>query len=624
MGKRLWLSIVTLAIGVGLLVAAGFASPASSNSAKPGSKVAKGGTLRIDTRSDYDFVDPALAYYSHSWNFEYATVCKLLNFPDKEASAGGTQVRPEVATSLPAVSRDGKTYTFTLRKTFRFADGSKVTAANFAYALNRDLQPKMSSPSTTFIEDIAGAKAVLDGKASKASGIKVLSPYKLRITLNGVAPDFLARITMPFFSAVETNLPINPDGISAPAKGASCGPYYVSDWTQKRQLVLSRNTFYKGPRPHNPDQVVSSIGISLDAQRLRVESGDTDLGGFPPAAAAELRDKYGVNKLHTGKSPSFLTRHQATFWYLNLNQDQPLFHNNAKLGEAVNYGIDRHAMAVQHGALGGVVTDHILPIGFPGYKKYSLYPLKAPNTSKAAALAKGNLRGGKCDFWTFNTAPGPQVAQIVQFNLGKIGLNCNITPLDRVVQTDKAGVKGAKYDILLNGWGQDYPDPFDFINILLSGTSIQPANNVNLSYFNTPTWNRRMLAASKLSGAARFNAYAKLDHDLMKGPAPMAPYIDQNARIFISKRVGCYVYSQVYGSDLASLCVPYTPLAREGAPLRRRPFPLARFAFRSGARAASRRSRSIGGPVRTLLRRCRCQPRGSAASPYSRLLFYPA
>jgi len=555
MRKRLWLSIVTLAIGVGLLVAAGFASPASSNSAKPGSKAAKGGTLRIDTRSDYDFIDPALAYFSHSWQLEYSTVCKLLNFPDKEATAGGTRVTPEVATSLPAVSRDGRTYTFTLKKTYKFADGKPVTAANFAYALNRDLQPKMSSPSTTFIEDIAGAKAVLNGKSSKASGIKVLSPTKLRITLTKVAPDFLARITMPFFAAVETSLPVNPDGIPAPAKGAACGPYYISDWTQKRQLVMSRNPFYKGPRPHNVDQIVSNIGISLDAQRLRVENGDTDLGGFPPAAAAELRDKYGVNKSHTGKSASFFTRHQATFWYLNMNQDQPLFHNNNKLREAVNYAIDRPQMAKQHGALGGVVTDQILPIGFPGFRNWHLYPLHGSNYTKANSLAKGNTRGGKCEFWTFNTAPGPQVAQVVQFNLGKIGVNCNITPLDRVVQTDKAGVKGAQYDLLLNGWGQDYPDPYDFINILLSGTSIQAANNVNLSYFNNGIWNSRMNAAAKAAGQARYNAYAKLERDLMKGPAPMAPYIDQNARIFTSKRVGCYVYSQVYGSILNALCV---------------------------------------------------------------------
>jgi hypothetical protein len=78
---------------------------------------------------------------------------------------------------------------------------------------------------------------------------------------------------------------------------------------------------------------------------------------------------------------------------------------------------------------------------------------------------------------------------------------------------------------------------------------------VNLSYFNSPVWNNRMAAAAKLSGQARYNAYAKIDSGLMKGPAPQAPYIDTNARIFISKRVGCYVYSQVYGSILNSLCV---------------------------------------------------------------------
>jgi peptide/nickel transport system substrate-binding protein len=555
MHKRLWLSIATLAIGVGLLVAAGFASPASSNPAKAGSKAAKGGTLRVDQRSDFDFIDPALAYFSHSWQVEYSTTCKLLNFPDKEASAGGTRIVPEVARSLPAVSKDGKTYTFTIRSGFKFADGSPVTAANFAYAINRDLQPKMSSPATTFIEDVVGAKAVLDGKASTASGVKA-SGNKLTIRLTRVAPDFLARITMPFYSAVKTDLPVNPDGIPASqGKGAACGPYYVSEWTQKRQLVMAQNTFYKGSRPHNPAQIVENIGIALDAQQLRVESADTDVAGFPTNAAAQLRDKYGVNKMHTGSSPSFLVRHQATFWYLNLNRDQPLFKNNDSLARAVNYAIDRPQMVRQHGALGGVRTDQILPVGFPGFKDWNLYPLKGSNYARANALAKGKTRGGKCEFWTFNSSFGPTVAQVVQFNLGKIGLNCNITPLDRVVQTDKGGVRGAQYDILLNGWGQDYPDPYDFINILLSGTSIQPANNVNLSYFNTPKWNKRMTAASKLAGQARYNAYAALDRDLMKQAAPIAPYIDTNARIFVSKRVGCYVYSQVYGSILNALCV---------------------------------------------------------------------
>ena len=94
MHKRLWLSIVTLAIGVGLLVAAGFASPASSSSSKASKHGAnRGGTLRVDLTSDFDFIDPgARLLLARAGRCSTQTSCKLLSFPDKEASAGGTQI----------------------------------------------------------------------------------------------------------------------------------------------------------------------------------------------------------------------------------------------------------------------------------------------------------------------------------------------------------------------------------------------------------------------------------------------------------------------------------------------------------------------------------------------------
>jgi peptide/nickel transport system substrate-binding protein len=561
MNKRVWLSVVTLAIGAGLLVSAGFASPASSNAAKAAAHGAKGGTLRVDLTSDFDFIDPALDYFSHGWQLQYATSCKLLSFPDKEASAGGTKVTPEVATALPAISRDGKTYTFNVKTTYKFADGTPVTAKSFAYAMNRNLQPKMSSPAIDFMGDIKGAQAVMDGKAQTASGIRAPSNTKLIVTLTKVAPDFLARITMPFFSAVKTDTPINPDGVSAPSKGTACGPYYVSNWVTKQTATLSRNTFYKGGRPANPDQIVYNIGIALPAEELRVINNETDFGGFPTADAANLYNQYYVklgSKLNTGAKPSFVLRHQATFWYLNMNQDQPLFKNNDKLRQAVNWAIDRPQMVRQHGAKAGVVTSQILPYGFPGHNAKAVYPVvasRSPNFTKGKALASGNLRGGNCTFWTFNTSFGPTVAQVVQYDLKQIDLNCAITPFDRVVETTKGGTKGAQFDLLLNGWGQDYPDPYDFINILLDGNGIKPENNVNLSYFNSAKFNTLMESAAKKAGAARYAAYAKLDHDLMAGPAPLAPYINTNARILMSKNVGCYVYSQTYGSILNAACV---------------------------------------------------------------------
>jgi ABC-type transport system substrate-binding protein len=535
-----------MALGASLLVAAGFASPASSSPTSASKQAKKGGTLRVDQRSDFDFIDPSLAYFSHSWQGNFWADCKLLNFPDKEAQNGGLRITPEVAAALPAVSKNGKVYTFTLKKTYKFSNGSQVTAANFKYAFDRNSNKAMSSPSTTFMEDIAGEKAANAG-SGHISGVQAIGKWKLRITMTKVAPDLLARLTMPFFAAIPTNTPINAEGVGAPR--ASCGPYYYASWDKGRQIVLKRNTFYKGPRPANPDTIVENIGIALDAQRLRAERGDTDIAGFPPAQAAELRDKYGVNK---GR---FFVKGQAVFWYLNFNHDQPLFKGNNKLKEAINYAIDRPQMVRQHGALGGVRNDQILPVDFPGFRNWNLYPLAGSNVAKAKALASGNTRGGKVRFWTFNSSFGPSVAQVVQFNLKQIGLDTDITALDRVVQTTKGGTKGAEFDMLLNGWGEDYPDPYDFINILLSGTSIQPDNNVNLSYFNEAKWNKRMDVAAKQFGAKRLAAYAALDRDLMKGPAPMAPYVNTTARILVSDRVKGYVFHKVYGSDFGAISV---------------------------------------------------------------------
>ena len=75
----------------------------------------------------------------------YVTACKLYNFPDKEGPAG-SQLQPEVAAGLPVVSNGGKTYTFKLKSTYKFSDGSKVTAASFVDAFNRNANPKLQSP----------------------------------------------------------------------------------------------------------------------------------------------------------------------------------------------------------------------------------------------------------------------------------------------------------------------------------------------------------------------------------------------------------------------------------------------------------------------------------------------
>src|SRR5215213_5440046 len=106
MHKKLWISIVTAMIGVGLLVAASFAGTASSASQSKGSASKVGGTLRVNlSTTDLQYTDPALEYESTGWQVEYATGLKLLNWQEKKAS-----LFPEAATAFPRVAAGGQVH----------------------------------------------------------------------------------------------------------------------------------------------------------------------------------------------------------------------------------------------------------------------------------------------------------------------------------------------------------------------------------------------------------------------------------------------------------------------------------------------------------------------------------
>jgi ABC-type oligopeptide transport system substrate-binding subunit len=553
MHKRLMLSVAMLAIGAGLLAATATAGSSGSSGAQASSGAAqKGGTLRVSLNTDLDYVDPALAYYTVSWSIEYATCSNLMNYPDAPAPRGSRLV-PEVAQGSPVISKNGKTYTFTLKKTYRFSNGAKITAASYAAAINRNLNPKMASPAQPFIEDILGAKAVIDGGATKASGVKVLSPYKLQIRLTKRAPDLLSRLAMPFFCAIPANLPINPDGISAPVVGS--GPYYIAKWEPKRSITLLRNRFYKGPRPHNVNAVQYDIGLPLTTIRLNIENNTSDYpgDGLPPAAFAELGQKYGVRK---GSPGQFFVNPSAAFRYLAMNHDRPLFGGstagNVGLKKAVNNAIDRIAMINQRGAYAGVINDQYMPPSMRGFQNAAIYPSR-PNVARAKSLANGNTRGGKGVFYCANSGAAPPTCQIVQDNLKAIGLDLEIKLFPRAVQFTKTGTRGEPFDVSLEGWHMDYFDPYDFI-FLLDGTTIRPANNVNFSYFNSPAYNRKIAAAASLVGQARYRAFGTLDIDLAKNAAPLASYITDNTRILVSKSTGCFAYHPVYELDIPSIC----------------------------------------------------------------------
>jgi len=536
---RVSLALVALAICCGVVVAAGFAGPAEK----------KGGMLRVARPRDIDSVDPALGYVTDSWIIEWATCAKLYNYPDKPPPQAVTVI-PEVARGFPRVSKDGKTQTMQLKRTYRFHTGARVTAANFVAAFNRDANPTMQSPARAYLHEIVGADAVMDGQAQTISGVRALGPYTLQIRTTRPLPDLVSRLTIPFFCPIATNTP--PQEINDPL---GSGPYYVASRVPGREVVLKRNPFYRGPRPANVDEAVWTI-TGREACRVAVEQNQLDYCGglgIPSSDYADVAARYGIDK----KNGQFFVNPTLVTDYFAFNHDRPAFNGVGQipLKQAINWAIDRRALVNAAGYLGGKPTDQILPPAMESNE--SIYPLGGVTerrlTKARMLLAKAKFKPKHLVLYAPNFDPAPAQARIFQFNLKRLGIDVAIEYFPADAFYTKIGTRGEPFDVALYIAEVDYADP-DVYFLSLNGKNIQKTGNLNVAYFNRLRYNRAIARIDKLNGGARRSAFAELDVSLMRADPPYAPFMNEARRDFVSKSLGCYTFNPVLFFDVAAAC----------------------------------------------------------------------
>lgn len=120
--------------------------------------------------------------------------------------------------------------------------------------------------------------------------------------------------------------------------------------------------------------------------------------------------------------------------------------------------------------------------------------------------------------------------------------------------------RGEPFDIAYITWIADYLDPGAWLG-LLHGRSIRKTGSGNLSYFDDPQVNRKLTDADRLTGAARYRAFGRLEHEIMRENAPVAPLFNVDSPLLVSGRLGC-VMAVAYFLDLGSLCFNPKPSDR--------------------------------------------------------------
>jgi len=529
-----------LVIAAVAALAAGCGSGSSSSSSGSG-RVRNGGTLRAGIPDDPDHLDTGISYAVEGWELLEATNNGLLTFK-KAAGSAGSEVVPDIATAMPAVTDGGLTYTFHLHPGVRFSPpvNRAVKPSDFRYAIERLFH--VGSPGVGFYTIIQGADAYAAHKAAHISGI-VADDRAMTIAFHLTRPDgaFLDIMAMPFAFAVPAGTPYR-DISTDPRWRVATGPYMVKTYVPKQQILLVRNPNFRQWSPNSPNghlnEISIQIGVTPEQAVNETIDGQLDwyMEAVPPDRLTELKARY-PSQVH------LYPRNNDT--YFSMNERKPPFDKLA-VRQAVNYAIDRPALVKLFGGQ-GTPTETVIPPSFgSAYHEPNLYP---HDVAKARQLVQSaGATGAPVQIWTTNADPAPKAAQYLASVLKSIGLDVTgVRTLDDSVYWDTLLSEKTDPQIAFNHFDQDYPEGEDFIDTLLNGEHIVPVGNNDVSNTDDPILNSMIDRTDRMPlGAARNAMWAKIDNLFMQKDAGWAPFMHLEEPKFVSPNLHGLVFTGSY------------------------------------------------------------------------------
>jgi ABC-type transport system substrate-binding protein len=456
----------------------------------------RGGTLRLAAANDVRTLDNAIGYDTASWRFERLIYDGLLNYDERDAT-----LVPAIARALPTV-RDGRVFTFHLRDDVYFHHGRRVVAGDFRYALERVLDPRNTSPAISLYEHILGAKEFTAGRARVVTGLRCPDDFTFEVELTKPDLAFLNVISMPFAYAVPREVVERYSLDDWPRHAVGAGPYRLAAWEPGRRLRVERfDRFYNGRRGRL-GVVEQQFGIPEFMQLMMFERGQLDVTDIP------LPDFERV-KASPRLAPCLRSMAENAIAYCSMNCELPPF-DNKQLRQAFNYAVDKQQIAKVLAGTAQVATG-VLPPGMPGYDPALRGYPHDPARARALLAEAGFAQGLEVELTTRSRPAEQRWAEVIQQNLEAVGVRCRMRAVAFPQWLDLSG-KRRGLPFTINAWFQDYPDPSNFLDILLHGGKITETNSNNRAFYNNQSVNRLLdRAASMTDYEARLALYREAE-----------------------------------------------------------------------------------------------------------------
>ncbi|WP_030406049.1 ABC transporter substrate-binding protein [Streptomyces albus] len=406
-------------------------------------------------------------------------------------------LKPALATGLPKVSEDGRTYTFDLRKGVTFSDGKPFTAKDVVYTYETILDKKTNNASKGELDALDSVRA--EGEHRVVFHLKY--PY---------AP-FAERTVLPIASqAVASKTDVNTGSYNT--KPVGTGPYILTGWRKGEKLTFKANPHYWGGKPKIKRFTVAVIEDD-DVRATRLRSGDLDGAILPPNLAKAYKNDSG-KRTFSAKT--------ADYRAVTLPTDNPVTGDKA-VRRALDLAVDREAIvkSVLNGA--GKPAYGPLPTDSRWFAKGTERPHDLARAKKILDDAgwkpgKDGIRhkdGRRASFtlWYFS---GDKLRQdhalAYASDAKKAGIDIKVQAGSREVIRPKL-----KHDAMLMGNGFPADPDFDLYPTLHSSQIGDGWNN--LAYYHDKTVDEQLDTARRSRDEkVRKAAYDKAQRALEKNP----------------------------------------------------------------------------------------------------------
>ncbi|HVK60910.1 MAG TPA: ABC transporter substrate-binding protein [Bdellovibrionales bacterium] len=465
---------------------------------------------------------------------------------------GSTKVVPSLAEKWD-ISKDGKTYTFHLRKNVQFhtTDKFKPTRAfnadDVLFTFNRMF--KKDHPFHNVSGGVYEYFTSMDMQ-NLLKSVEKVDDNTVKFTLAHPEAPFIANMAMDFASILSAEYGDQMMKAKTPERldiePVGTGPFMFKSYRKDSDIRYTANpSYFEGKAPI--DTLVFAITKDPNVRIQKLKRGECQLVAEPPPA--------DVKALRADAKVNVMEQEGLNVGYLAFNVEKPPF-NKPEVRRAINHALNRASYMTAIYLGNATVAKNPIPPTMWSYNNATQDYDYSPEKAKALLKQAGLENGFETTLWYLPVSRpynpnGKKMGEMMQADLAKVGVKVNLLTFDWGAYLDKA--RAGQHQMIMVGWTGDNGDPDNFLNVLLGCEAAK--NGSNYSRWCNKNYEKLIDAAKVTSDQKQRTKLYEQAQTVFKQDAPWVTLA--HAKVFraLDKRVTGYKMSpfgtdQFYGVDL--------------------------------------------------------------------------